>query len=441
MEFPSSLTRPQIKTGFARLNSARASVAVTGLLLIVIATFEPSLWWICLGGFILVLLATFLTSRSGNTTKFRQMLEKREQRTWPRKAMKSVTEAMDYPAFILDRNSVLRSANKASHRLFGETRLGDPLSFKFRTPQIANLVESVIETGQRQSITYEEQFLAKRWFQVECTPIPKLKSADRAGSSPMFFLLSFTDLTRIRQTEQMRSDFVANASHELRTPLASLRGYIETLRGPAKEDSKARGEFLQIMLGQAERMSRLIDDLLSLSHIEMKAHMLPREKIDICDVVMHVKNTLSQTAKQYGADIKYTGFDMPLMVIGDRDELIQVFHNLIENACKYGRKNGMVKVDMVRSTDDNPDNASDQHDDHQLLATITVKDDGPGIRPEHIPRLTERFYRADNESGSTAKGTGLGLAIVKHIINRHHGVLAFDSSPGQGMKVSISFRR
>jgi len=441
MKLPSSFTSPKIKTGLARFNSARASLGASGLLLIIIATIEPAFWWICLGGFVLVLLATFFTSRSRNTRKFRQMLEKRQQRTWPRNAMKSVTEAMDNPAFILDRNSVLRTANMASERVFGETNVGDPLSFKFRTPQIASLVESVIETGKRQSITYEEQFLAKRWFQVECTPIPKSKSAGGTSFSPIFFLLSFSDLTRIRQTEQMRSDFVANASHELRTPLASLRGYIETLQGPAKEDSAARDEFLQIMLGQAERMSRLIDDLLSLSRIEMKAHMLPRETIDVCEVLMHVKNTLSQSAKQYGAKINYSGFDKPLTVIGDRDELIQVFHNLIENACKYGRENGLVNVTMVRSAESNSDITSDTRDDNRVLATIIVEDDGPGIEPEHIPRLTERFYRAESKSGSTAKGTGWGLAIVKHIINRHHGILAFDSTPGQGMKVSISFRR
>ena len=427
------------KLGLRRLYSARASVAASAIVLIGITIYQPSLFWLCLGGLAIILVATLVTSRSRKVSELRQMVERRSERTWPRNAMKSVTEALDNPVIIFDNSGILRYANVASERTFGPINLGDPISFKFRTPQMVQLVDAAIATAQRQMMVYEEQVTTKRWFSVECSAIPKTKIRNGRIQPSRFFLLSFTDLTQMRKTEQMRSDFVANASHELRTPLASLRGYIETLQGAAKDDKKARGKFLTIMLEQAERMSRLIDDLLSLSRIEMKAHMLPREKVDLAKILEHVKTAVAPSAKQYGTRLIVSGTNSPINVAGDRDELIQVFTNLVENACKYGRENGTVNVVLNDAAADAASLDDIRDEDAIYTVSVLVSDDGPGVAREHIPRLTERFYRAQNNDNA-ANGTGLGLAIVKHIVNRHQAKLIIDSTPGAGTRVTVSFR-
>ncbi len=409
-------------TGVARLISARASLIATAILLALIVFVEPSLALLCLAGFLIVLIATFATSRSRNVRKLRQMVERRRQRTWPRNAMKSVVEALDMPVFIIDRQCVLRYANSASIDVFGTSITGQSVSFKFRSPQIVSLIEGVTRTQERDAVTYEENLGIKCWFRVECVPVPKVRKHDGKRLASQFFLLTFQDLTQARQSEEMRSDFVANASHELRTPLSSLRGYIETLQGSAKNDDAIREKFLTIMLGQAERMSRLIDDLLSLSNIEMKAHMPPRDNVDIGEVLSQVRHDLDDTARQFGAKLQFCDLSNPIEVTGDRDQLVQVFHNLIENACKYGGEAGIVKINVVQSDD-------------PRSTLINVCDQGPGIAREHLPRVTERFYRGSSDPN--IQGTGLGLAIVKHIIQRHNGDLNISSNVDGGTCVKI----
>jgi two-component system, OmpR family, phosphate regulon sensor histidine kinase PhoR len=239
------------------------------------------------------------------------------------------------------------------------------------------------------------------------------------------------DMTEARRADQMRSDFIANASHELRTPLASLRGFLETIKGPAANDKAATARFLDIMLDQAERMSRLIDDLLSLSRIEMKAHMSPQGTADLAEVLGNVTDSLQPLARKLGVTIERRLPAGPLEVVGERDELIQVFDNLVENACKYGQSGGKVEIEASLVE---PSRAGGPQ-----RVEVAVIDHGPGISSEHLPRLTERFYRADVDSSREKQGTGLGLAIVKHILNRHGTRLVITSAPGAGARFAVTF--
>jgi two-component system phosphate regulon sensor histidine kinase PhoR len=241
-------------------------------------------------------------------------------------------------------------------------------------------------------------------------------------------LVLFDDITQARMTERMRVDFVANASHELRTPLATLSGFIETLQGPAAEDAPARRRFLDIMHHEAERMSRLIEDLLSLSRIEIDKHVRPSALVQLAGIVTEVGKTL---AMRLDADqrrlVVEESPDLPL-VIADRDQLLQVLHNLVSNALKYGRTGTAVTVQVV------PEPAIGNQ---PATVRISVTDVGEGISAEHLPRLTERFYRVDSQRSRKMGGTGLGLAIVKHIVERHRGRLEIESRPGEGTRVSV----
>jgi two-component system phosphate regulon sensor histidine kinase PhoR len=214
----------------------------------------------------------------------------------------------------------------------------------------------------------------------------------------------------------MRADFVANASHELRTPLAALSGFLDTILGAARNDEKAQAKFLGLMRSQADRMRRLIDDLLSLSRIEMNEHVRPSGEVDLVQVASHVRDVLSPMAREQGCEVKVES-DGPLTVPGSRDELVQVVQNLAENALKYASSGKLVEIRVRRNGD---------------MADIGVIDHGPGIAEEHIPRLTERFYRVNVQESRSRGGTGLGLAIVKHIVNRHRGRLTITSELGNG---------
>jgi two-component system, OmpR family, phosphate regulon sensor histidine kinase PhoR len=234
-------------------------------------------------------------------------------------------------------------------------------------------------------------------------------------------LLILHDLTYEEQIERMRSDFVANASHELRTPLASLSGFIETMQGAAKNDTKAKDEFLILMKAQADRMSRLIDDLLSLSRIEISEHVPPTANVDLNLVTKQAINLLAPMAKAADCTIR-ADLAQSLMVIGDANQLSQVVHNLIENAIKYA---GAGKaIDIIGGV-------------HNGIAVLSVRDDGPGIAAHHVPRLTERFYRVSVQDSRNRGGTGLGLAITKHILNRHRGRLVIQSEVGKGSTFAI----
>jgi two-component system phosphate regulon sensor histidine kinase PhoR len=265
-----------------------------------------------------------------------------------------------------------------------------------------------------------------RWIELIITPVsvPTL-----FGGTEKCMLMTFHDQTPLRRVEEMRADFVANASHELRTPLAALSGFIDTLQGPAKEDAQARQRFLAIMQAQAKRMARLIDDLLSLSRVELSAHVRPDTLLDILPIIRQVADGLEPLARERQVAIDLDLPEAPVVIAGDREELPRLIENLIENALKYGASGGKVIVSLAVAI--SGEGAPE--------VRLTVRDFGPGIAPEHLPRLTERFYRVDVGDSRAQGGTGLGLSLVKHIVNRHRGRLLIESVPKQGAAFTACF--
>ncbi len=322
------------------------------------------------------------------------------------------------PLIIFDRTATIVHANSAAFAAFGGIAPGLSLSLKFRAPEMQALLDGVLSGDVASDVVdYTEKLPVERAYRV---------SASSVGHGTDLYVLVFKDQSEARRIDRMRADFIANASHELRTPLASISGFIETLRGPARNDPAARDQFLQIMQSQTGRMARLIDDLLSLSRLEMKPYLKPGTEVDLRETVDSVIDSLGPLASENSVIVERDYADGPLDVPGDRDELFQVFENLLENACKYGQSGGRVVVSIARG-----DPGSEPGID------VTIRDFGPGIPEEHIPRITERFYRVDVETSRTQKGTGLGLSIVKHILTRHNGRLSIKSEFGNGATFSV----
>ncbi|MET2828736.1 sensor histidine kinase [Mesorhizobium shangrilense] len=322
------------------------------------------------------------------------------------------------PLIIFDRTATIVHANAAAFAAFGGIAPGLSLSLKFRAPEMQALLDSILSgTVASDAVDYTEKLPVERAYRV---------SASSVGHGTDLYVLVFKDQSEARRIDRMRADFIANASHELRTPLASIAGFIETLRGPARNDPAAREQFLQIMQNQTGRMARLIDDLLSLSRLEMKPYLKPGTEVDLRQTIESVIDSLGPMARDNGVAIEREFAEGPINVPGDRDELFQVFENLLENACKYGQSGGRVVVSMARGGDRSEPGID-----------VTIRDFGPGIPEEHIPRITERFYRADVETSRTQKGTGLGLSIVKHILTRHNARLTIKSEVGKGAAFSV----
>ncbi|MET0747189.1 MAG: phosphate regulon sensor histidine kinase PhoR [Rhizobium sp.] len=338
------------------------------------------------------------------------------------RSMTAGLAALDMPVLVLDHEASVLYQNPAAERALDSFPPGAHLSAKLRSPGILDMVRETIATGVQNQIEHSERLPSERVYIVRIAPIA-LPDADPQGRS--FFLLSFRDISELRHIDRMRSDFVANASHELRTPLASLRGFIETIQGPARNDPKAQERFLGIMFDQATRMSRLVDDLLSLSRLELKSHIAPDQKVDLVPLLGHVRDALLPLAMDLDVTINLHVPPGKAEVTGDRDELVQVFENLMENACKYGQEGKRVDV-TLRNEPGSP-------------VEVTVSDSGGGIPAEHVPRLTERFYRVSVENSRSKKGTGLGLAIVKHILTRHRARLIVKSEVGRGTDFTVRF--
>jgi two-component system phosphate regulon sensor histidine kinase PhoR len=325
--------------------------------------------------------------------------------------LSAFVEALPGPALLLDASGTILAANDAATSTFGAMRRGDPLSASLRVPEVLGLIRAAAD-GRPHEIEFTERVPVERAFLAHVSPI--------TASGPL--LLTFDDLTTARRLDRMRADFVANASHELRTPLASLSGFIETLQGPARDDPAARQRFLSIMGEQAWRMSRLIDDLLSLSRVELDAHLRPDTVVDLGPVISEVRDSLNPLARERKVTMEVTGASASLAVLGERDDLVRLFENLVENALKYGAAGKRVEIAMRAENGE---------------ALVSVRDYGPGIAPEHLPRLTERFYRVDVGASREQGGTGLGLAIVKHIVARHRGRLGVESKLGEGATFTV----
>jgi two-component system phosphate regulon sensor histidine kinase PhoR len=338
-----------------------------------------------------------------------------------RPLMASFIEALPHGVLVITKADIrVLAANAPAREIFPALRLDDPLARSVRSPDILDAIGRARISGRAERITWLERLPVERLFEIAVAPV------EHPESEPVF-VLTFHDLTEARRVERMRVDFVANASHELRTPLSSLLGFVETLQGPARADAQAREKFLGIMREQAQRMARLVDDLLSLSRIEQNLHVRPDAVVDLVSLLRHIADTLTPMAKENNLTLKVEA-PPSVLLRGDRDELLRVAENLIENAIKYGAPEdarGPSSVEIIVTP-------------NETHAVLAVRDHGPGIPTEHLPRLTERFYRVDAGKSRAKGGTGLGLAIVKHIVARHRGRLTIESEPSLGSTFTVT---
>jgi two-component system phosphate regulon sensor histidine kinase PhoR len=319
---------------------------------------------------------------------------------------RGILESLPAPVLLLDVNERLLFANSPMRDVLGQDIAGKHVSSALRNPLVLAAIGGTADTGEPGGAPF-----------VLPVPIERHYEAYTARVDGGMVALLLHDITAIRRSEQMRADFVANASHELRTPLAAVSGFIETLRGHARDDAAAQEQFLGIMAVEAARMRRLIDDLLSLTRIELNEHVRPEAHVALEPIVRQAAAALTPLAAAEGITVTVrSGAGLP-EIRGEHDELVQLFQNLIHNAIKYGRQDGEVIVTLG---------------EEQGQVFAAVKDDGEGIPREALPRLTERFYRVDVKRSRERGGTGLGLAIVKHIVSRHHGRLVIESQLGEG---------
>jgi two-component system phosphate regulon sensor histidine kinase PhoR len=334
------------------------------------------------------------------------------------------------PLVLVDRQKQVRLANPAAEALFEGPLPGRNLLGVLRQPELLEAVDLVLAGGAAETVEFTIPVPVERSFDAHVLPLPGGPS--RGGVEEPTALLLLRDVTKVMRADRLRADFVANASHELRTPLATMLGFIETLRGPARDDGEARMRFLAIMQEQASRMARLVADLLSLSRIELNEHSMPTGASELRSVLGSVANSLALKAEARGMKIELPA-DLAQLppVQGDSDELIQLFQNLIDNAIKYGRAGTAVRLTAARSE---PPAAMTPP---RPAVAISVIDQGEGIARQHLPRLTERFYRVDTARSRDLGGTGLGLAIVKHIVSRHRGALEIESEIGEGSRFVV----
>jgi len=363
--------------------------------------------------------------------------ERAEQSARQARANETILERLPDPLLVLDEAQAVKRLNAAARRYFGapgtdataaSAAAPADLPALLRQPGARAAIARALSENRPQRAELVLPVPVERHFALQALPLdPPLADGGRV-------LLVVQDITAMHRTERMRADFVANASHELRTPLASLIGFIETLRGPAADDAKAQARFLGIMHEQAARMARLIDDLLSLSRIELTEHTQPTERVDLGRILRRAAESFEPRLAERRMTIAQDIAEAAPPVLGDADQLAQVFHNLIDNALKYGREGGTVRLAVQRLA---AAPATAGRAGQRAGVQASIADDGPGIAREHLPRLTERFYRVDAARSRAAGGTGLGLAIVKHIVNRHRGQLAIASEEGNGTTVSL----
>ncbi|MDE3037484.1 MAG: PAS domain-containing protein [Pseudomonadota bacterium] len=361
----------------------------------------------------------------------------RLQRSWENKRQEMETVITEreilvdtLPDILLMTNDdkMIVRTNRAARNIFGQNLAHRHLREIIPNEKLMNAITAVIEDIRGQQVEFSLEGPVMRDFQaiIERFPIPS-----EGGIS---IVITLTDITQQKRIQRMRADFVANASHEIRTPLASIIGFIETLRGPAKDDPQAREEFLKVMADQAERMSKLVNDLLSLSKIEMNAHATPMAKVDLLRIVRAEKQHFEWACKQKNVTIRLKLTDTLPPTRGDDEELAQVVRNLVGNAIKYTNPDTEIVLG-ARLTSQLPEDPLFRNLSRAIC--FSVQDKGEGIASEHIPRLSERFYRIDTARTRKVGGTGLGLAIVKHVLNRHHGLMTIDSMVGEGSTFSV----
>lgn len=328
-------------------------------------------------------------------------------------------EAVPFPSFILGSDGFITQVNDLNHRLFGRRLLDFHFTLVFHTSDIIEVFEESLKTNRRQTVRWHtNQADAKSVYDILISPID--------SSS---FLVTLIDVTQNVLAKQLRRDFVGNVSHELKTPLTSILGFLETIQGAARHIPEDRDRLIGIMVDEANRMNRLVNDLLSLNQVETMEISPPTDTVDLVGIVQQVlKNFVPVFDKNnitisFLTDLKFAN------LLGDRDQLLQVVSNLVENAVKYAGPDKPITLSLSMSP------YQSLLDSKALV--MDVCDQGPGISQVHIPRITERFYRVDSHRSRAVGGTGLGLSIVKHIINRHKGKLRIKSNEGQGSTFSV----
>ena len=336
-----------------------------------------------------------------------------------------ILDELPDPVILLNAFRNIVSANQAARELFNITEMGRDLTIALRHPAVLDAVDLSLAGGAPDPVEFELVAGVPVTFEVQVAAVPRPNDED--GVRVVVLLHDVTDTKRV---DEVRADFVANVSHELRSPLAALAGFIETLSGPAKDDPAAREKFLGIMDNEAQRMTRLIEDLLSLSRVEANEHVRPEDEVEIETVIGEVVDAYSNRCAESGNSIDVDLPDDLPSVLGDRDQLSQVFQNLIDNALKYGGPGKPVRVTA------SPVERLPESGTHGVA--VSVQDQGDGIPTDHIPRLTERFYRVDKARSRGLGGTGLGLAIVKHIVSRHRGHILIESAPESGSTFTVT---
>ncbi len=354
-----------------------------------------------------------------------------QHRSWrgaARFQAQDVLEAIDEPLILVNRRLRLLWANRMGRMLLGaHAEIGRDIRLYLRTREIVTALEQVARSAASapvQLVTRHRQGQRESVYALHLHRIHAAERQDDTEEEPGI-LLHLRDISALDRAERMRADFIANVSHELKTPLAALIGFIETLRGPARDDPAARERFLALMDAEARRMNRLVGDLLSLSKLESEPPPARDARADLVAVTQRVLTLMQPVAVQAHIGVQAQIIPDRAPVRGEEDRLVQMLTNLLDNAIKYG-KPGPVTVSLTAEGD---------------AWVLTVADRGPGIPAEHLPRLTERFYRVDTARSRSLGGTGLGLALVKHIVRKHEGRLEIESRPGAGTTVTVRLPR
>lgn len=365
----------------------------------------------------------------------------------PQARAQRMLDSLPIPVLLVGAGGRIELANPAAREFLGLGSATGHLSAVLRQPQVLEAVSTALRGQTVDPVEYSLMAPVESHVRAFVAPL----SAEDDPVMPWRAMLVLSDETSIKRADRMRADFLANASHELRTPLASLAGFIETLRGHARDDSEARERFLGIMFDQTERMQRLINDLLSLSRVEMDEHVPPSSQTDLAALVDDVQDYLRPQLEEKSIRLTVEKPERALAV-GDRDQLMEVILNLVENAIKYSPAGSAVGIEvtgtLARDEAERPplvlgENASrltlaaPSSEPRERYIAVRVRDEGKGIERRNLPRLSERFYRVDGQKSGPKEGTGLGLAIVKHIVNRHRGGFTVESAPGAGSVFSV----
>ncbi|MGP1276205.1 MAG: sensor histidine kinase [Caulobacterales bacterium] len=425
--------------------------AVLGLLVLFVlmagGVLEPAAWLAASSAFAALAFIYFLTAVTRTSPRPAAQIA-RPARPSDAESAEAILEKIAVPVLLIGPGGRIERANPAARAFLALGAEGGLLSTSLRQPRVLEAVSAALRGERGAVVEYASLAPIESHVRAFVEPI----RMPVAGPMPWRAMLVLADETSSKRAERMRADFLANASHELRTPLASLSGFIDTLRGPARDDEEARDRFLFIMREQTDRMRRLIDDLLSLSRVEMNEHVLPSGTADMRTILFDVADSLRPMAEARSITLDVPDDLPPVEVTGDRDQVYEVIENLVENAIKYSPEGAVVRVtaedDCGRDRAEHaPDRiaadsarlllAGPPFDARQRYGVVRVRDCGAGIDRRYLPRLAERFFRVDGQKSGPASGTGLGLAIVKHIVTRHRGGFAVESAPGAGSAFSV----